>query len=101
MAKSSPGGGAGGEGVMGGWTRRPAKKFVGKRQISAIRARPCEGPGHRLSSRRTVRGQTLGGQATMIIEPDELYFENGRYVWSPERRDAVWARCFQEFEAAL
>jgi predicted kinase len=37
----------------------------------------------------------------MIIEPDKHYLENGRYVWSPQRRDAAWARAFADLEKAL
>jgi predicted kinase len=37
----------------------------------------------------------------MIIEPDQYYYEAGRYVWSPERRDAAWERAYRTLEEAL
>jgi predicted kinase len=37
----------------------------------------------------------------MIIEPDELYFIDGQYVWTPERRAAAWDECFRRLEAVL
>ncbi|MES2436507.1 MAG: AAA family ATPase [Patescibacteria group bacterium] len=34
----------------------------------------------------------------MIIEPDQHYYENGKYVWTPEKRAAAWEKCFTVLE---
>jgi predicted kinase len=31
-----------------------------------------------------------GKQATMMIQPDQQFFDGGRYVWTPERERSVW-----------
>lgn len=35
-----------------------------------------------------------------IISPDSLLYENGKYVWTPERADAAWAECYRHIIAA-
>jgi predicted kinase len=37
----------------------------------------------------------------MIIEPDQLYYEEGHYVWSPERCEAAWEQCYRDLAEAL
>ena len=37
----------------------------------------------------------------MLIEPDQQYFEGGRYVWTEERRRAVWGASVRLFQQAL
>jgi predicted kinase len=37
----------------------------------------------------------------MILEPDQFYYDGGRYVWSQERCDAAWADCYRALAEAL
>jgi predicted kinase len=37
----------------------------------------------------------------MIIEPDQFYFENGKYVWSPERSQENWEACYRRLDELL
>jgi predicted kinase len=37
----------------------------------------------------------------MIIEPDQLLYENGKYFWTRERMNANWETCFGVLEEAL
>jgi predicted kinase len=37
----------------------------------------------------------------MIIEPDQFYYENGVYHWSPERATAAWEKSYALLEQAL
>jgi predicted kinase len=37
----------------------------------------------------------------MIIEPDQFYFENGLYTWSPERAQESWEACYRQLDALL
>src|SRR5262245_47011501 len=97
MAQDSPGLRAG--------RRRWGGRHAGRGKCSWVREKVGAGGQRPLAmSGPIVYGhsrRTRGRITAMIIEPDELYYEDGRYVWSPERRDAVWDRCFQDFEAAL
>jgi predicted kinase len=37
----------------------------------------------------------------MILEPDQFYYDGGRYVWTPERCDATWAECYRLLQETL
>jgi predicted kinase len=37
----------------------------------------------------------------MILEPDQFYYDGGRYAWSQERCDAAWAECYRTLAEAL
>jgi predicted kinase len=37
----------------------------------------------------------------MILEPDQFYYDSGRYVWSQERCDAAWADSYRTLSEAL
>jgi predicted kinase len=37
----------------------------------------------------------------MIIEPDQFYFEDGVYTWSPERSEASWEACYRRLDELL
>jgi predicted kinase len=37
----------------------------------------------------------------MIIESDQLLYENGQYYWTPQRALAAWSRCYQQLTTAL
>jgi len=37
----------------------------------------------------------------MIIESDQLLYDNGHYYWTPERAVAAWSRCYQQLTRAL
>jgi predicted kinase len=37
----------------------------------------------------------------MILEPDQFYYESGRYAWTPERCAAAWADCYRTLQEML
>ena len=37
----------------------------------------------------------------MILEPDQFYYDGGRYAWTQERCDAAWAECYRALAEAL
>lgn len=37
----------------------------------------------------------------MIIEPDQHYYENGVYVWTPDRCKTAWEQCYRRLEELL
>jgi predicted kinase len=37
----------------------------------------------------------------MILEPDQYYYEDGEYRWSPEKRAAAWADCYRKLAETL
>src|SRR5688572_1405002 len=43
----------------------------------------------------------IADRGKVIIEADRFYYEGGRYVWSPERRRAVWGTCVRLFREAM